>query len=184
MTTNSYTVKRSPEHVLQATCIQWFRANYPTMAPLLFAVPNGAKRTRTEAAIKKSEGMSAGVSDLILLVNNGIYGSLCIEMKAGSSQSREQKRFQAYADAAGQKYVIVRSLQEFADTVDTYLSRYTQAMEERGKEGGKKFLDSQINLNRVHAHYIEEDERQRKLEYEKARREYKKRMEQLQQQAM
>lgn len=180
MTTNSYTVKHSPEHVLQATCIQWFRANYPTMAPLLFAVPNGAKRTRTEAAIKKSEGMSAGVSDLILLVNNGIYGSLCIEMKAGSSQSREQKRFQAYADAAGQKYVIVRSLQEFADIVDAYLSK----TQERSQEEDQKFLDAKLRLCNVHAHYIEEDERQRKLEYEKARREYKKRMEQLQQQAM
>lgn len=52
-------------------CVGWFRLQYPAVGKLLFAVPNGGARSRTEAAIMKAEGVTAGVTDLILLLGRG-----------------------------------------------------------------------------------------------------------------
>lgn len=41
------------ESALQRTCVSWFRLQYPLIARLLFAVPNGGGRSRVEAAIMK-----------------------------------------------------------------------------------------------------------------------------------
>lgn len=67
---------------------------YRSLAKLLFAVPNGGSRSKVEAAIMQGEGVTPGVSDLILLVARGNYNGLCIEMKTesrGSRQSDNQK---------------------------------------------------------------------------------------------
>lgn len=53
---------------MQRMCVGWFRLQYPAVGKLLFAVPNGGARSRTEAAIMKAEGVTAGVTDLILLL--------------------------------------------------------------------------------------------------------------------
>ena len=119
---------RSPRHLesaLQKSCVAWFRAQYPTHAPLLFAVPNGGGRSRTEAAIMKGEGVTAGVADLILLEARGRWGSLCIEMKIRSKNSRQaasQKSWQAAAEAAGNRYAVIRSLDAFRSLVTEYMS--------------------------------------------------------------
>lgn len=46
---------------MQRMCVGWFRLQYPAVGKLLFAVPNGGARSRTEAAIMKAEGVTAGV---------------------------------------------------------------------------------------------------------------------------
>lgn len=118
---------RSPRHIesaLQRACVAWFRAQYPAHAPLLFAVPNGGGRSRTEAAIMKGEGVTAGVADLILLEARGRWGSLCIEMKTRSKNSRQaasQKSWQAAAEAAGNRYAVIRSLDAFRSLVTEYM---------------------------------------------------------------
>lgn len=66
---------------MQRMCVGWFRLQYPAVGKLLFAVPNGGARSRTEAAIMKAEGVTAGVTDLILLLGRGGFNALCIEMK-------------------------------------------------------------------------------------------------------
>lgn len=53
---------------MQRMCVGWFRLQYPAVGKLLFAVPNGGARSRTEAAIMKAEGVTAGVTDLIRFV--------------------------------------------------------------------------------------------------------------------
>lgn len=61
-----------PRHIesqIQRSCKRWFDYQYGQFAPLLFAVPNGGLRGKREAAIMKAEGMTAGVSDMILLVS-------------------------------------------------------------------------------------------------------------------
>ena len=119
---------RSSRHIesqLQRQCVAWFRLQYPKHAKLLFAVPNGGGRSRVEAAIMKAEGVTAGVSDLILLEPRGGYGSLCIEMKTRSKSSRQsesQKEWQAVATEAGNRYVVVRSLEIFQAVVNEYMS--------------------------------------------------------------
>ena len=120
---------RSSRHIesqLQRQCVAWFRLQYPKHARLLFAVPNGGGRSRVEAAIMKAEGVTAGVSDLILLEPRGGYGALCIEMKTGSKSSRQsesQKGWQEATEAAGNKYVVCRSLDTFMAEVTKYMDQ-------------------------------------------------------------
>lgn len=115
---------RHQESTLQKTCVAWFRAQYPDHALMLFAVPNGGGRSRIESAIMKGEGVTAGVADLILLEARGGYGSLCIEMKTcdkSSRQSASQKAWQNAAEDAGNKYVVVRSFDEFRALMYEYM---------------------------------------------------------------
>lgn len=129
--------QRHEESRLQESCVTWFRLQYPKLALLLFAVPNGGKRThRTivragrvityspEAKQMKKEGVTAGVADLILLKPSGGYASLCIEMKTtekGSEQRESQKAWQQAAEKAGNKYVVCRTLEGFISVVNDYL---------------------------------------------------------------
>jgi len=129
--------RQHEESRLQEACVTWFRLQYPKLALLLFAVPNGGKRThRTivvngrvityspEAKQMKKEGVTAGVADLILLKPSGGYASLCIEMKTtekGSEQRESQKAWQKAAEEAGNKYVVCRTLEEFMAVINEYL---------------------------------------------------------------
>lgn len=116
---------RHEESHLQRQCVAWFRFQYPKLARLLFAVPNGGGRSKVEAGIMKAEGVTAGVSDLILLVPRGGHGALCIEMKTdsrGSRQSEAQKEWQKDVESQGYLYVVVRTLDEFMKVVRHYLS--------------------------------------------------------------
>ena len=74
-TTKQRKPQRHEESRLQESCVTWFRLQYPKLALLLFAVPNGGKRThRTivragrvityspEAKQMKKEGVTAGVA--------------------------------------------------------------------------------------------------------------------------
>lgn len=116
---------RHEESHLQRQCVAWFRLQYPKLARLLFAVPNGGGRSKVEAGIMKAEGVTAGVSDLILLVPRGGHGALCIEMKTDSRSSRQseaQKEWQKDVESQGYMYVVVRTLDEFMKVVRDYLS--------------------------------------------------------------
>lgn len=116
--------KRHPESELQRTCVQYFRLQYPKHALMLFAVPNGGGRSRIEAAIMKAEGVTAGVSDLILLESRGGWGALCIEMKTRSKKSKQresQEEWQAATEAAGNRYEVCRSFEEFKSVIDDYM---------------------------------------------------------------
>lgn len=115
---------RNEESKLQQSCITWFRLQYPRLAKLLFAVPNGSRRDVVTGAILKREGVVAGVADLILLIPKKGYASLCIEMKYGKNgQSESQKEWQRLAEAAGNRYVVCRSLEEFMKHVNQYLNK-------------------------------------------------------------
>ena len=110
------------ESSLQIQCVTWFKTQYPHLAPLFFAVPNGGSRNKAEAAIMKAEGITAGVSDLILNIPADKYTQLAIEMKdVKGTQSAAQKRYQRYAQAAGIKYIICKSFEDFKAQVTVYL---------------------------------------------------------------
>lgn len=99
---------------------------YRALAKLLFAVPNGGGRSKVEAAIMQGEGVTPGVSDLILLVARGGYNGLCIEMKTeakSSKQSENQEAWQKLVEAQGYKYVVCRSLEQFRSVINEYLKR-------------------------------------------------------------
>ncbi len=118
------------ESRIQQGCVRWFRYQFPNLARLLFAVPNGGARDRVTGAILKGEGVVAGVSDLILLVPAGPYHALCVEMKTRTGhQSASQKEWQAEVEKHGYRYVVCRSLDDFINAVYGYLG----SNETRGK---------------------------------------------------
>ena len=95
---------RHQESIIQQTCVRWFRTKYPQLALLLFAVPNGGARLRSEAAIMKAEGTMKGVADLLLLFPAKRFHGLCIEMKTPTGrQQPSQKAWQERAEWAGYK---------------------------------------------------------------------------------
>lgn len=110
------------ESEIQKNCIMWFRMQYPRLAKMLFAVPNGGRRNAREAAIMKSEGVTAGVSDTILLLGRNGFNSLCIEFKTPKGkQTKLQEDWQRQAELHGNKYVICRSFEDFKETINMYL---------------------------------------------------------------
>ena len=113
---------RHLESIIQQACVKWFRLQYPHLAFLLFAVPNGGARLRPEAAILPGEGATNGVADLILLFPAKKFHGMCIEMKSPKGrQQPSQKAWQERVEWAGYKYVICRSFDEFKAEIDAYL---------------------------------------------------------------
>ena len=115
---------RDHEHHLQTACVGWFRIQYPELATVLFAVPNGGARNEITGARLKDEGVTAGVADLLLLVANGTHHGLAIEMKTKTGrQSSEQGLWQLKVEKFGYKYAVCRSLDDFIATVEGYLNQ-------------------------------------------------------------
>lgn len=112
---------RHNESKIQIDCVTWFRLAYPKLARLLFSVPNGYQTSASQARIAKEEGMTAGVSDLILLFPSKHHHALCIEMKTKTGrQQPSQKLWQQKVEYAGYKYVICRSLDDFRTEITKY----------------------------------------------------------------
>lgn len=110
------------EHRIQCACVTWFRAQYPNMRHSLFAVPNGGRRNAVTGSKLKSEGVLAGVSDLILLHRTAQHGALLIELKTRiGRQSELQRQWQRAVEQDGYKYIVCRSLEDFIEQVNDYI---------------------------------------------------------------
>jgi hypothetical protein len=109
------------ESKIQQACIKWFRLQHPDY--ILFAIPNGGRRGKAEAAIMKGEGVLAGVADLFLAMPSGRHHGLFIEMKTEiGRQSPAQADFEKRAIFSGYKYAVCRSVGEFIKTINNYLN--------------------------------------------------------------
>ena len=113
---------RHIESQIQQNCFKWFRLQFPDLAMLMFAVPNGGSRRRIEAAIMKAEGVTAGVADVLFLYPNKEYHGLCIEFKTKTGrQQPSQRDFQKAVEAQGYKYEVCRSIEQFIELVKNYI---------------------------------------------------------------
>lgn len=113
---------RHIESNIQRACVKWFSLQHADLRSLFFAVGNGGARNKTEAAIMKGEGVTAGVSDIVFLYPTDRYHGLCIEFKtAKGRQSESQKEFQFQVEQAGYCYIIVRSVEEFIHKITAYI---------------------------------------------------------------
>ena len=111
---------RHLESRLQSSCLRWFRLQYPGI--LIFAIPNGGKRSAREATILKSEGVTAGVADLFIMRSAGLYHGLFIEMKQGKGrQSPAQIDFQCRCIMEFYKYEVCSDVDSFIKVVNQYL---------------------------------------------------------------
>lgn len=120
---------RQEEHRIQCAIFKWFYYAYPQYrGGLFFAIPNGGHRNIQTAARLKAEGVTAGVSDLMLLISRHGYHALCVEVKTMvGRQSENQRSWQAKVESQGFKYAIVRSLDDFADLMLWYLNEPPKA---------------------------------------------------------
>jgi hypothetical protein len=104
--------RRHPRHDeddLQAAIVRYSRLQFPEY--LIFAVPNGAARSKITAAILKHTGTLAGVSDLIVVLP---FRVLFIEVKTATGrQSESQKTFQMAVESLGHIYHIARSIEQY-----------------------------------------------------------------------
>ncbi|MDR0692555.1 MAG: VRR-NUC domain-containing protein [Prevotellaceae bacterium] len=111
---------RYEESKIQQQCVRWFRLQYPGY--ILFAIPNGGRRGKVEAAIMKGEGVLAGVADLFLAMPSGKHCGLFVEMKTEHGrQTPAQKDFEKRAVFSGYKYAVCRSAYEFIEAINNYL---------------------------------------------------------------
>ncbi len=119
------------EHEEQANVISWAKQQvnvYPALVNL-FAVPNAAKRSFGNAKYCKADGLVAGVPDLILAVQNNLYGSLYIEMKKNGRQNEKngglsdaQMKWKQNLCAYGMQVITCYSAQEAIDAILSYLA--------------------------------------------------------------
>lgn len=92
-------------------------------AGMAFAIPNGGHRVMKVAVQMKSEGVKAGVPDLMLPVARSGWHGLFIEMKRtkGGKVSQEQKDWISYLDAQGYCAVVCRGWEAALEVVRGYL---------------------------------------------------------------
>lgn len=108
------------ESTLQIACVRWFRCQYPNL--IIYAVPNGGSRNVREAQRLKSEGVLAGVADLVVLLPQG--KSIYIEMKVkGNRQTDNQKDFQKKAIALEHNYAVCYSFEEFQQVIENQIQK-------------------------------------------------------------
>lgn len=113
----------SSEHSLQVQCVNWFRRFHPSIAYLLFAIPNGAFCGNHYGVKLVNEGLVSGVPDLCLAIARDGYHGLYIEMKNGTAGkvADHQKIMMARLTEQGYLCAVCRSLYEFQDVIVKYL---------------------------------------------------------------
>lgn len=113
------------EDTEQINVIQWAGWNtnrYPELK-WLHHCPNGGSRNRAEAVKLKQMGVKAGVSDLCLPYQKGIYCGLYIEMKYGNNRQQDtQKEFLADMAAAGHFVATCYSAEEAIKVIEEYVT--------------------------------------------------------------
>ena len=100
------------EAKIQQEIYLWFHNQYclKNQDNLIFSVPNESKSAR-EQMYKKSLGLTAGVSDLIVLT---LGKCSFVEVKRQDGKQRDnQKNFEQKVKLLGFEYFLVRSLDDF-----------------------------------------------------------------------
>ena len=112
----------------QTALISWAKLSegrFPVLS-LLYHIPNGGKRSKSEAARFRAMGVKAGVSDLFLPCARGGYHGLYVEMKALDGRpSAEQVKFAEAVRQEGYKCVFCYGAEEAEREIVRYLSGTT-----------------------------------------------------------
>jgi len=111
------------EHTEQANFFKAARLILGIYYPLIFAIPNGGKRTGRDGKGKQREGLKKGVPDIFLAMPKIGYHGLFIEMKRlkGSTTSDEQKAYIKLLNRTGYKAVICKGYAKAVEVLRDYL---------------------------------------------------------------
>lgn len=113
------------EHQIQSAFFSQIRidAHFKNFYPLIFAIPNAAKRSYALARYMQAEGLTPGVPDVFVAIPKGIYHGLFIEFKAGKNKlSESQERFIENARVKGYRVLVCYSCEEAIDRLRNYLT--------------------------------------------------------------
>ena len=115
-------VIKQSESAIQKSCVRWFDLQYPQC--IIFAIPNGGRRDKREAAKLKAEGVRKGVHDLFIVSPSGNESKgLFIEMKTQTGRlSNEQRAFGICVSMDGYNCAVARSLDEFIKIVKDFFN--------------------------------------------------------------
>lgn len=109
----------------QATLFSWasMMSHKRPELQLLFHIPNGGRRSKSEAARFKAEGVKPGVPDLFLPVARGPYHGLFIELKRqkGGTISPAQHRWGRSLTAQGFLATVCYGWKDAAALIEDYL---------------------------------------------------------------
>lgn len=109
--------RRRPEQAIQRAIFAHIRAR-GVRGLVAFHCPNGGARRPAEAAIFKSLGVRAGVSDVIALYNGNFYA---LELKADNGRATEaQMEFISDVNSAGGFAVIAEGLDPALRILETW----------------------------------------------------------------
>ncbi len=105
------------EHGEQVSLVNWFRASFPSVR--IFAIPNGGKRSKSEAVRLKSEGVTAGVPDLYIPA-----WRLWVEMKRqdGGVLSVEQEDWLDYLQTVGDSVIVAHGWEDAVAQINAWLA--------------------------------------------------------------
>ena len=113
------------EHQEQTSLFTWARSNSEMIRPLrmLFAIPNGGKRSDRERIYMTNEGLEKGIPDLMLAVSRGGHHGLFVEMKVKphGRVSKDQKRWIAELKKEGYRVEVAWSCKEAQAVILDYL---------------------------------------------------------------
>ena len=106
------------EHSEQVGFVNWFRAKYPKV--LIFAIPNGEKRSISVATRLKAEGVTRGIPDLYIPSCN-----LWVEMKrfTGGRLSPDQKKIISYLESVGHTVIVGKGAGDASKQVLEFLEK-------------------------------------------------------------
>lgn len=89
---------------------------------MLYAVPNGGRRDKAEAAHLKRQGVRAGVPDLFLPVSRGGYHGLFIELKYGKNKpTKKQTEWLKSLNEQGYAVAVCYGCDEASEKILKYL---------------------------------------------------------------
>ncbi len=113
------------EHTEQVSVISWFRRQYAGV--LIFAIPNGGKRSLGVAVKLKAEGVVPGIPDLFVPA-----WRLWIEMKAAAKGrlSPAQKEVVGLLQDEGYTCIVCRGAEEAKKKIHEF---YIQCIDNKGQ---------------------------------------------------
>lgn len=111
------------EEKLQEQCVHWFRMQFRNK--IIFAIPNGGKRSAFEAYRMKKGGVLAGVPDLCV-PHKTLFGqsALYIELKVKPNKPTPiQLELMDKLFKAGNMVEVVYDFETFVNVITKYISR-------------------------------------------------------------
>jgi len=117
--------KYPAEDAEQSTLVSWFRLTYKDY--IIYAIPNGGNRNPIEAKTLKQTGTLAGIPDLCVLTDKGMF---FIEMKKqkGGNLSKVQKEMIPRIEHLGYKVIVGYGFRDAKEKIEEYLKGLEDGM--------------------------------------------------------